>query len=197
MKKFKTPGTPPVNIQKRNAWFAKLSDAQKRVAICEDVKLQLKLGKLEAESGTYFSALSDEGLFLDPSVQKISDAQTLIEKEGVVCHVCARGGIFASKCRLGNEALNPCRGYGTDFHQQESSTRELFPYYTNLESLFECSRNTCGAYSYGTEEGVRMASAGVRWINKHGNKSDRVRMTLLMDSIIKNQGDLVIYGVKM
>lgn len=110
---------------------------------------------------------------------------------GVTCEVCARGAIFASRCRLGNEGKNPLNGFN-DFWGQEMRTVEpIFgrALILTIEYLFELG-------NYSTNCPFEFEDVANRWIKiqKKANSSDRQRMTLLMKNIIRNKGKLVLYN---
>lgn len=202
--KFRMPGKPPKNIKKRNTWFHGLTPAQQRVATAQDVILQLGIGKFEAVKGCYF-ALKLKGRQFDglpmvgsPLIADHEDAQSLVDDEAFICRVCARGSIFASRCRLGNDAANPYAGHRDQYRIREAEViAGLFPYYLTLEWFFELGRYGELPYTLGHEERGKMFGVIVNWDRKPEFWTARRRMTYLMKSIIENHGDLVIEGVKL
>lgn len=78
----------------RNAHFNALSGPQRRVAIAKDVISQLDAGKYITSSSCYFFTKGGTG-----------DLQVVLEEHS--CHVCAIGGLLASRARLGNNVTFP------------------------------------------------------------------------------------------
>lgn len=121
-------------IKKRNAEFAAMPPALKRVTIAKDVIAWLDAKKLVARSGTYLSSKSIRNCDTE-------DAQTALLATDVSCNVCALGAVFACAVGRANEiATNDFRGYNS----QHSMHNYLSPYFSNeqlylIESAFECS----------------------------------------------------------
>lgn len=77
--------------------FEKMTNAEKRVAICKDVVLQLNLGIYKAKS-TYFESYDDiwddEGMITHESIR------------GKTCSLCAKGALFVSRYSKFNDLRN-------------------------------------------------------------------------------------------
>lgn len=71
-----------------NARFAKLTGAQKRVAIAKDVLAQLAVGRIKAHSGTYFKAKVGNKTF--KAEGEVQEALAKIP----TCSACALGSLF-------------------------------------------------------------------------------------------------------
>jgi heat shock protein HspQ len=84
-------------IEKWNNYFNGLSPEQKRVAIAEDVLLQMKTKKIVPHSGTYFKIDDDGDIDSDSqiSLQKLLPRKT--------CQTCALGALFHSHIKYNNK----------------------------------------------------------------------------------------------
>lgn len=79
-------------IIKSNSDFKKMTQAEKRVKIAEDVLASLKVKKIVAESGAYCEVqLNNNKSLKNKNFQKI-----LLEDKQVSCKVCAIGSLFVS-----------------------------------------------------------------------------------------------------
>ena len=184
------------NLELRNAKFHKLSPANQRVEIAKDVLLQLKAKKYVASSGTYFNINNGTPSQNRSEFFRERSAQKAIEIDGVKCSVCARGAIFASRCRLGNDAINPVSDAAcTSFSIQERNvltgifSSELK---YSIEYLFELGNYSDRWAGYIDKH----LSALDSWcdVQRRTDKTAIHRMKLLMKNLIRNKGSLVISG---
>jgi len=129
-------------IKRRNAKFKKMSAAQKRVAIAEDVLVQLNKNKYQAERGVYcdvnvksFIPANRFNLGEDDSFKKVELQPLLLDGTIESCEVCAIGSIFMSRVALGNEfKVDASRGY---FNEEEADidTSDLDSAVTAIKAL--------------------------------------------------------------
>jgi hypothetical protein len=91
----------PIDFKKRNARFAKLSNAQKRVAIARDVLKQIQTENFIPHTGKFVS-VPDYNEFLVYR-NKNASLQEMLPQLGP-CDVCALGGLFLSCTNLNNKA---------------------------------------------------------------------------------------------
>lgn len=83
-------------LEKTNKKFDRLSRKRKRIAILKDVlKISVDKGLFAITQGTYGTLL---GLDYDKTLQ-----ENLLNNTNISCHVCAKGAMFCSRVRLGNE----------------------------------------------------------------------------------------------
>lgn len=91
-------------MEKRNAAFARLSDARKRVTVAQDVIDQLRIRRFKAEPGNYLRLESDaEDKFhrFDDDGESLGVHEVL---DGVKCHVCGIGSLFVAAV----DRINQC-----------------------------------------------------------------------------------------
>lgn len=82
-------------IAKRNAAFAKLDPAAKRVVVAKDVLAALNAKRITAKHNTYGQFFLDYNLPYETRIGAIaSDAQQLLLQGQIDCTVCAIGAIF-------------------------------------------------------------------------------------------------------
>ena len=87
--------------KKKNAEFNALSPMKKRVAVAQDVLLQLKIGKFKAGDGYGTAKMRGRKLdHYDPL--DIGDLQTNLIA-GMECVGCAKGACLISRARLGDK----------------------------------------------------------------------------------------------
>ena len=114
----------PKRIEKRNKAFHKLSPIKKRIAIAEDILLQIKKEKYVATPGTY---IYGEGMNWDASPKVLQEFLL----KGPECQVCGIGAAFLSLARLGNKiSLN------LDFKETIAEVFGVDEMYL-IENLFE------------------------------------------------------------
>lgn len=154
-------------VIKANAKFAKLTPAQKRVAVAKDVLKHLGEGTLVATKGDYLSVY-DTG------------------PTGEECHACALGAVFACATILdgGRKALtedDSCLSSHTMVRELENagifSTEQL----RTIECAFE-GWGPDTSEEYGTEDTLAF---------NRGVTRPRTRMARIMRNIIANNGEFV------
>jgi hypothetical protein len=106
----------PQNLEERNKWFNSLSRNVQRVEIAKDVIAQLNAGKYRAINMNYFMASG--------RVEEGASLQEVVENND--CSMCAMGAVFASKCRLGNDAVMK-KGYNSYYHEVAQVTKITNP----------------------------------------------------------------------
>jgi hypothetical protein len=106
----------PQNLEERNKWFSSLSRSAQRVEIAKDVIAQLNAGKYTAVNMQYFMVSGNIG--------DGSNLQEVVENAN--CSMCAMGAVFASKCRLGNDAVLK-KDYNSYYHEATQSTKIVNP----------------------------------------------------------------------
>lgn len=173
-------------LRKSNAKFKSLPVMQQRVEICKDALLQIRVGKYDITRGRYFEFGWDSTANVFKFEQE-TDAQKAINMEGAICEVCARGAIFASRCRLGNDAKNPVN-HKFSFDKEENKT--VVPIFNEemlllIEYLFE--EGSCGECPYEYKD------VATRWLDTVEGADAKHRMKLLLKNIIRNKGKLVLY----
>lgn len=166
-------------IQRKNKIFAKLSPADKRVAIATDVILQLRAGKFDAQQGVYVS--------LDRELTKRElkkDASEVFTNKS--CTVCGIGGLFVSAvCNADNLPVSQIELYNeTEASVEgESAYDYLVQFFDEeqlkaIETAFE-QRDDFGADDY---EAMWFAD---------DVEDDNDRLRLIMENIIVNNGTFI------
>ncbi len=82
-----------IEVEENNKKFYKATTAQKRVIICKDALIQIKLKKFIANSGRYLQ--SDELCSISNNVDSIELKSILPQVKS--CQVCAKGALFLSE----------------------------------------------------------------------------------------------------
>lgn len=190
--KYSRPSAAPKNREKRNEWYSRLTNRQKRVAIAEDAEAQVLAGKFIPEQMIMMSISST------PAVE-LPDAQQLIDHKEFVCSVCERGALLASCIRLGDGE----KSFGWGPITEKRRLRPVFGLNTlrRLETLFEgwpirMSWNSVDGEPYSMPS-IDQREAMERWLVSRRNWKPRARMLELMRNIARNSGDVVLYGVKI
>lgn len=179
----------PLDIKERNAWFKSLTIEEKRVAIAKDVIEQVKIGKYNARHGVYFG--------VRVSLQEGDSFQEVVDSNE--CTVCAMGGLFASRVRLGNEA-NVDMGRGvynqftqglTMFTRPEDFLQDIFEpeQYRLMEVAFE-GHDAVGYFEgeYGNWYEDECDSY-LNAVQLHDDfSSDTERLIAIMENLIANKG---------
>lgn len=165
-------------ITKKNEVFEKLTKAQKRVQIAQDVIKSLNAGKLVAEQGIYVTrnrktkALGKE--LFDENVTCGLD--TILEKIPK-CNVCALGGLFV-------EAVKRHDKITTDEISSDPWQHELHYYlkkFFSVEQLrmIEDAFESEGPSMYGNDKALTFCNT---------LKKPRDRMLKIMNNIVENNG---------
>lgn len=195
-------------IKRRNAKFAKMKPAQKRMAIAEDVLLQLRKNKYSAEAGVYcdinlkeFISSKKFGLN-DENPDKEIELQTLL-LDGTIesCEVCAIGSMFMSKVALGNKCtiLVETNWYNDEradivVSQLDSSTLAI----EHLKGIFTEKQLRYIEFAFeGCDIGNRFTEISSTFREKiydfHNEyETNDLRLKAIMENIIKNKGNFKI-----
>ena len=95
----------PKFIEKQNKAFHRMSKKKQRIAIAEDVLLQLKMKTYTATTGVYEHVILSTGRCL----QDDDDLQLCLLNGTQECNVCGLGAAFLSLARLGDRvSLDEC-----------------------------------------------------------------------------------------
>jgi hypothetical protein len=187
-------------IDRKNALFALLSPAQKRVKIAWDVIHQLNAEAIIALSGKYVSK-SDTLLDIDHACfydTKTSDEAakaiqtSLLNPELKDCYTCALGGMFLSSVRVGNRYSGKI-AVGSDDE----------PVYDQLEKYFDIKQLAIIEYAFENDtvagrmrnisryhDPILAHEAGLEsFRTRYTESSDRLRA--IMNNIIHNKGTFV------
>ena len=166
-------------IQRKNKVFAKLSPADKRVAIATDVILQLRAGKFNAQQGVYASL----GRELTNTELKKDASEVFTNKS---CTVCGIGGLFVSAvCNADNLPVSQVELF--NIREASVSGEAAYDYLVQffdedqlklIETAFE-QRDDFGADDY---EALLFGE---------DVEDDEDRLRLIMENIIVNNGTFV------
>lgn len=175
-------------IENKNRLFAKMSPAQRRVAIAEDVLAQIKARKYTIEQGTYVE-LKDSFRIDDANVE-IAD---VVKTTG--CNVCARGAAFVSACNVFNncsiadlkegkvgQSIENISGF-EKYEKKFWTQRQL----GILETFFESINNGQNIYGYASEKDTVAAAFWAATFD-----SPEKGLIAIMKNIITNKGDIKI-----
>lgn len=171
-------------IKKENARFAKLSKAEKRVAIAKDVLAQIAAKKYVPTQGTYVD-------LLDKDVSEEDIGKEVCEVvAGARCDVCAIGSLFMSAVKLGDNLKVDFGEYGdVNFFKSEILTRFFSKDQLGMmEAAFECS--TIGEY------GERASREAAYWgealrdklVDEGVNDPERELLKMIMLNVVRNGG---------
>lgn len=182
--------------QRRNRAFARLSPARKRVTVAKDVLKMLGDGKIKATSGTYWAPVKPIPLSEVKDGAEFSDVLSTIPQ----CNACAIGSLFmagvyrADKVKIAttkdgdvdcdNTNTIVCGGSdmgGTWFSADERGYLEDMKLFTSrqlalMENAFEQTHIT----------GLAGNSAKDLTLDDVG--SDRERLRLIMENVVRNKG---------
>ena len=174
-----------LKIQKRNADFAKLSKAEKRVAIAKDVLAQIAAGKYVAEAGVYVETQI-------PVTQQDSDKQVCDLIEGKECHVCALGSVFVSAVKFADKlTVGDVEEFPYVYDEDDPVNLNPFQsgYLTQFFSrgqlgLMECcfERGPAGDFS-GAVDDMELPE---QWGSSF--EDDRDRLVAIMENVVRNGG---------
>jgi hypothetical protein len=186
-------------IEKWNTYFNSLTPADKRVAIAKDVLEQIKLKRLSALSGTYFTLSSD--LDGDKSIQA--------NLNKVECQACALGSMMFSHIKYNNEC-SIGEGFNLDSRYIKGKLHNYFDegqlvlietafeqwgtnynYDGDAEDYYVCD----GAYSgdFLTDLGLNkddLDRAGEYF--DEDSFTDEEKLVKIMKNIVKNKGTFVV-----
>ncbi len=163
--------------------FAKMTPAQKRVAIAYDVIAGLKAKRLVATPGIYVQLLAKSNMVTQRDIDKGVELQAKFAKVKK-CHVCALGGVFVAavdrfndiRCsdNLGMEVL-----YNAPHLAHANGYIEPTPMFDYLTGLFSRKQLT-------DIESAFEDYADHPWSSKLHVHADR--MTAIMQNVIRNRG---------
>lgn len=167
--------------------FAKMTDAQKRVAIMKDVLEQLDAQKYIASS-TYFRPLRD---VWDTETQLITH-ESIRDKK---CSLCAKGAIFVSRMGKFNDVGSfHSRASVADAACELGTTLPEFPIRMadDIESAFESCIEDTKAFEDATNE-VEYDSPEFRELYSQQESWNKLpaenRLRLICANVIRNKGD--------
>lgn len=175
-------------IAKDNAAFEKLTPSEKRVAIAQEVIVQLATKRLIASPGTWLD-FSFERTDEDPELQSIL-------KETKECHGCALGGMFM--CAV--EKANKLKVSELDcIDDGGASQDDVFDYMSRffteeqLHLIEVCFEQGNGAGNVGgTQLDQALAFFGENEDGYDPEVEAAVRMRLIMENIVANKGRFVV-----
>ena len=167
----KTPKTPHLVAAspRSQAAFHKLSPAEKRVAIAKDALLQLRSEALIARCGTY---VYPSGIKYPAPSQELSEQLPNLGQ----CYVCARGALFLSAVRKGNNfKTGSFIGEPTQVLKPLEKRYWSRPQIKKIEAAFE------GFAGF--------KSKTCKFFDKYDNAHDR--LVAILKNIIKNNGTFI------
>jgi hypothetical protein len=163
--------------EKGNKAFNKLSKDKKRIAIAEDVLLQLKLKKYNVESGIYCDL---HNINTDKIAESSSNLQLLIKEKGNNCNVCAMGALFMSKVNKGDKCT---------IKQYENIESDKIV--NNLKGIFSEKELRSIEFAFEGDDIISIFNDNVveekhiNFYNKYGDTTSRLKA--IMNNIIKNK----------
>ena len=154
--------------------LSKISKAEARVLIAQDVLNQLNLKKIIATSGTYFA-------FEDVSFDGEDFLHEVLDK--TQCQVCALGSLYYSRVQVANETrcdvVERIGGYEEDFVL--NSINDVHTIMPDLNQYFDWSAlDKIENYFEGWLEADTFYN---------NNPDPEIRMRKIMQNIIDNNGD--------
>jgi hypothetical protein len=171
-----------------NAAFAKLSKAQKCVAVAKDVIEQIKLEKYQAKQQVYVNFLEvpasypglDDYNYIPVSSDQFQEA-TLHDK--TVCQCCGIGGCLLSMVRLGNSvSLEDA----AEVDDQDFITKQLSKIMSRRQiRMIELAFEEEGHADFSDTINNRCIVFGQQF------KSDSERLIGIMKNIIANKGEFI------
>lgn len=154
------------SIRRKNARFNKKTKLEKRVAIAKDVLLQLKANKYIATRGVYLHA--DKPIADIPHYGEVQLQPILLKNNAPKCEVCARGAMFCSAVRLGNN-------FNINRHNTSCEKRIYSASFENIEKSIFSSSIISKIEEYFEN-------------SDHIHENDIDAMIAIMENIIKNKG---------
>jgi hypothetical protein len=165
-----------------NKTFDRLGTAGKRVAIAQDVLLQLATKKLRAETGEWGCPTTTRGLdILEESTGELQSILTKVKS----CNACALGGMLLAGVRLRNKF--DCQSWmGLGFSDIADYLGDIFEHdqLVLIEAAFEKRRGEDEIEDFQDEVDLEALAA---WIAK-APKGAEPRMKKIMKNIIANNG---------
>ena len=175
--------------KKKNAEFNALSPMKKRVAVAQDVLLQLKIGKFKAGDGYGSSKFRGRKLYhYDPL--GVADLQTNLIA-GMECVGCAKGACLISRARLGDKVFMEYFDSVEDNAHRVSY--EIFGEYCAdiIEALYEVWEHPRD-WSSDTSTHEKHAFDEYRDSLPPRHSKPRERMEAIYQNIVDNKGKLKI-----
>lgn len=192
-----------MRVLKNNADFEKLSQAEKRVAIAQDVLVQLQMEKIVPTQGLYLEGPDDSEVAIKPSTP-IKNV-TAWQEPG--CSVCAKGALFVSAVKMMNgrkvkelKDLN----WLTDENGQDINKYDAFSvgndtivdylgdvFLSDQLNMIEAAFEENNIDDYLADELKRKVrkKTGHHSIYFRQEESDEAeRMRLIMENVVKNKG---------
>lgn len=184
-------------ITKWNEDFKKLTKAEKRVAIAQDVIAQIRAKKYVPETGAYVTFRNNCELEEDDSIQKNFDK--------VSCNVCAIGSMFMSNVKFTNK-FSMYEVNNMDGTEQADILKKYF----NLKDLaliefvfedwnvddYNYINDWDHTYNVGIAYGEKVSIKEIKRIETaqrlFKGKDQTDRLLKVMKHIIKNNGKLVL-----
>lgn len=179
-------------IKKNNTEFANLSKNKQRVAIARDVIASLRKGLYKAEAGTYL-------LMEDTTKSGNEYVRTSIvnlEKEGVVCEVCAIGSMFVSSIKkTGAKAMTDSdnkmiRSLSYVYTKKELRTLEMCFEGSDINATFEdCDED---------DKDFQLSKDAKSFYKENGGyRQDERRLMAIMENIIENKGNFIYKSINI
>ncbi len=182
--------------------FKKLSKAEKRVAVAEDVIAQIRLERYIPESGTYVEIDKTDKVWeknrkLEEAGKPLIDVDeqpvdVMLAQGMVQCTVCAKGAMFMSHIRKdSNTCTVDSAKEGDDEQEIENRLTDLFSeeQLDLIESAFESNADHYdheGHDDFFDKDGVGIAEKAADFGSKYSD--DQKRLISIMKNIIKNKG---------
>lgn len=178
VEKLKLELKEALRIEKANKKFDALSPKEKRISIAKDVILSVNAGRFYMKTGSYFNA---------QTTKTTKDLQeVLCDTEGS-CQVCAMGGVFASKVRLGNSFTTEGEKHiGVDDDTILNTLKGIFSekQLRTIEGAFE--RGIVWDSPFSLSEQDRIEEKCICFYDKYDSADDR--MIGIMENLIQNNG---------
>jgi len=175
-------------VAERNAWFASLTPAKKRIQIAKDVLAQLDAKVIEAQAGTYFLIENLDEKFNN---KEFIELQKILVGTNSACQCCAKGALFAAKVRNYNDCKVDVHGESVAVSEgtMRRNLAEIFDQYQYnlIENAFEV--NSGMNLHDDKRKNRKLIRAGYMYRDVDG---DETRMRMIMQNIIKNRGTFVV-----
>ncbi len=193
-----------LEIEKKNALFNKMTPAQKRVAIAEDVREQIKKEKYVPTSGVYVEL--NEFSVPEGQEDSLAEKQLCEIINGLPnCDVCARGAMFVSGLRVFNSLrVKDVKDYESLFYGDNILGSDIISPYENLffdkkqtslmEICFEAVSIDEGNNHPDDFCSTRISKKDIDAALRYGQSfsEDNDRLDEIAKNIIRNKGDFII-----
>jgi len=166
-------------VQKSNEKFQKLTNAQKRVQIAQDVIKSLNAGKLVAEQGVYVARnrptkMLGTDLFDEEIVCELDTVLEKIPK----CNVCALGGLFVEAVKRYDKIKTDEISAGPWQNELHYYLKKFFSI-DQLKMIEDAFESEGPNIYYGNHKALVFC---------HTIKKPRDRMLKIMNNIVENNG---------